>query len=153
MPLSAAGVLADTINDPGSTRTVYLLAAALTLLGIVLVVVTVWFWRSSRFDPEVLLPLEKMSSRAFRKSDGPAQQRMLDAARPKDAEPQGGATLRTPPSPEDVVDLNAISKAAVVSYDDLREPEPAVVADDTADAQRAAIDPLLRRFEQSEPTP
>ena len=79
---AAAGVLADTINDASSTRKVYLLAGGLAVLGIVLIVITVWFWRSTRHDPELLAPLETMGSRRFRKMDDGSKRQLLDAVRP-----------------------------------------------------------------------
>ena len=58
-----SSVLADSINDVSSTRKVYLLAAGLALLGVALIGVTVWFWRTSRHDPQLLAPLEVMGQK------------------------------------------------------------------------------------------
>lgn len=141
------GLFADSINDADSTRKVYLLAAGLALLGVVLLVATVWFWRSTRPEPELLGPLEKMGERRFRQLDGRARQDALNSARAKDAEPMHWGVVRgdAPSSPE--IDLEAAARSEVMGYDDLRDPEPAAPDDDMSSdlAQpEAAIDPLLR---------
>src|SRR3954453_4130378 len=64
-----SAVLADSINDVSSTRKVYLLAGALAVLGVLLIIVTVWFWRTTRHDPELLAPLEQMGTKRFRAVD------------------------------------------------------------------------------------
>ncbi|MEO7398616.1 MAG: hypothetical protein ABIW84_08640 [Ilumatobacteraceae bacterium] len=140
--------LADTVNDADSTRKVYMLAGALVLLGILLITVTVWFWRSTHHDPELLAPLEAMDSRGFRKADGGAQQHLLDEARPDSAQPMRWGVVRGEPDSGHEVDLRAINKAPARSdYDDLRESNdvPADVAaapDPVVAVDRAADEPL-----------
>jgi hypothetical protein len=133
-----SAVLADSINDVSSTRKVYLLAAALALLGVVLIVVTVWFWRTSRHDPELLAPLETMGKKKFRTLDTKTQQTLLDAARPPDAEPMRWGLVRGPigATPEPEVDLREVHRRGSESYDDLREPP----AGATVAAAAAAVD-------------
>ncbi len=94
MSLRAAGVLADSINDTNSTRKVYMLAGGLALLGIALILITVWFWRSTRHDPELLGPLEVMGDRKFKRLEGTEQKKVLDGKRPADAEPREWGVLR-----------------------------------------------------------
>ena len=82
LSVRAAGVLADTINDANSTRKVYLLAAGLAVLGLALIAITVWFWRSTRHDPELLGPLEVLGDRKFRRLEGSEQRDVLDKTSP-----------------------------------------------------------------------
>jgi hypothetical protein len=121
-PAARAGVLADSINDADSTRKVYLLAAGLAALGIILIAMTVWFWRSTRHDPELLAPLETMGSRRFRKLDDGSKRQLLDAVRPADATPMRWGVVRGSATAEPEVDLAAIRHATVRDYDDLRDP-------------------------------
>ena len=55
---------------------------ALILLGVGLLVVTAWFWRSTRPDPEALGPLVAMSDRRFVTLGPIEKRRALDEARP-----------------------------------------------------------------------
>ena len=121
---SALGLLADTVNDASSTRKLYLIALGLALLGGVLLVVTVWFWRSTRPEPELLAPLEEMGARKFRQLDGRAQKELLDSVRPEDAQPMRWGVVHGDPLPGTEIDLEAAARADMIGYDDLREPEP-----------------------------
>lgn len=123
-----AGLLADSVNDADSTRKVYLLAAGLAGLGIALIAITVWFWRNTRHDPELLAPLEAMGERAFVKLDSKARQQILDAARPPDAEPMRWGVIRGETDlAQEIVDLRATHRAADAGgYDDLRDEVAAV---------------------------
>jgi hypothetical protein len=116
-----AALLADSINDSSSTRKVYLLAAGLALLGVALVAITVWFWRSTRHDPELLGPLEVMGGRRFRRVDGGAQQQLLDGNRPADAQPMRWGVMRGDAAGEEI-DLRASLRSTPAGYDDLRDP-------------------------------
>ena len=116
------GVFADTVNDPNSTRKVYLLAGALALLGLLLIAITVWFWHSTRHDPALLAPLETMGQRRFRTLDGGAQQQVLDSARPPDAKPMRWGVVRGEVNVEPEIDLRAIDRSTPVGYEDLRDP-------------------------------
>jgi hypothetical protein len=48
-----------------SKLSVNLIGGGLVILGIVLLIATLAFWRSAIEDPEVLAPLEIMADRAF----------------------------------------------------------------------------------------
>ncbi len=74
-------------GDPGSTRLVYVIIAGLVVIGIGLIVLGVWLVRTTRHDPEVLAPLERMGDRDWQRSDPASQQRLLDQVRPEGAEP------------------------------------------------------------------
>jgi hypothetical protein len=54
---------------------------ALVVVGIVLLAVTLWFWRESRPDNPVLGPLEVMGDKAFKEADDAARKEMLRKAR------------------------------------------------------------------------
>lgn len=122
----AIGLLADTVNDASSTRKVYLLAGGLAVLGIALIVITVWFWKSTRHDPELLAPLEAMGSRKFRHMDERAQQHVLDTSRPPNAQPMRWGVVRGEPEEVVELDLRAIHDPSRLDYDDLRDPVESV---------------------------
>jgi hypothetical protein len=124
--LVRSGVLADTVNDAESTRKVYLLAGGLALLGVVLIAITVWFWRNTRHDPELLGPLEVMSARRFRKLDDRAKQQLLDAHRPPDAQPMRWGVGHGDVKPVEEVDLRVAKSSVATGYDDLRDDPPPV---------------------------
>ena len=128
MSLRAAGVLADSINDTNSTRKVYMLAGGLALLGIALIVITVWFWRSTRHDPELLGPLEVMGDRKFKRLEGTEQKQLLDGKRPTDAEPKEWGVQRG----------GSTADAALVARAHEGGVEPDVADSDVVDAVRSA---------------
>ena len=61
---------------------VNLVGGALIVLGLVLVVVTLAFWRSAVEDPEVLAPLEVMGDRRFARADDERRVEILNQVRP-----------------------------------------------------------------------
>ena len=122
-------LLAASNNDASSTRKVYLLAAGLAILGLLLLAITIWFWRNTRHDPELLGPLEVMSKRKFRSLDGGAQQKLLDDERPANAEPMRWGLVRGDAKPEETVDLSAAGRGLLAGYDDLRDPVAAAPVD------------------------
>ncbi|CAB4881630.1 unannotated protein [freshwater metagenome] len=134
------GLLADSVNDASSTRNVYLLAVALAALGCLLLGFTVWFWRTTRPEPELLAPLEKMGERRFRQLDGRTQREMLDAVRPEAAQTIRAGVTRGDVLASPEIDLEALSRAELVGYDDLREPvQP--TADDASVVAAGVSDP------------
>lgn len=82
-PAGAAGLVAQatTIDDSSSTRRVQLAAGGLAVLGVGLIGLTIWFWRSTRPDPEPLAPLELMGSRRWRRADAIERRHLLDEVR------------------------------------------------------------------------
>jgi hypothetical protein len=124
------GLLADSVNDVSSTRKVYLLAAGLAALGVALLIITVWFWRSTRPDPALLAPLEVMGERKFRNLDEVSQQDLLNSVRPDDAQPMRWGVVEGEPLNGGVIDLEAAARAELKGFDDLRDAdvveEPAV---------------------------
>ena len=82
-------------GDPGSTRLVYAMVAGLVVIGVLFVLLGIWLFRQTRYDPPVLAPLERMGDKEWRRQRDPAtQRRVLDEVRPTGAEP-----LRHEPSP------------------------------------------------------
>ncbi|MEY5152163.1 MAG: hypothetical protein RLZZ551_712 [Actinomycetota bacterium] len=66
---------------------VTVISAVLILGGLGLFGLTIWFWRTSRPEPEALAPLEMMSERAYLKSKGIDRAFLLNMVRPaKEAE-------------------------------------------------------------------
>ena len=61
---------------------VTVISAVLILGGIGLFWLTIWFWRTSRPEPEALAPLEIMSERAYMKSKGVDRVFLLNMVRP-----------------------------------------------------------------------
>lgn len=54
---------------------------ALIVVGLVLLAVTVWFWRESRPDNPILGPLEVIGEKAFKDADEATRKEMLRKAR------------------------------------------------------------------------
>lgn len=74
-------------SEPDRSSTVWALVALLVVMGVALVMLAVWMVRTTRPDPEVLAPLERMSDRSWRNTDPVWQRRDLDDLRPEGAEP------------------------------------------------------------------
>jgi len=70
-----------------SSMSVNVLGIGLIVLGLVLLVVTLAFWRSAVEDPEVLAPLEVMADRSFARADETKRLALLNQVRPDGAEP------------------------------------------------------------------
>ena len=134
------GLLADSVNDASSTRKVYLLAAGLAALGITLLVITVWFWRSTRPDPALLAPLEVMGDRKFRNLDGVAQHELLNSVRPEDAQPLRWGVVEGQPLSGGVIDLEAAARAELKGFADLRDDDVDDVAEAEAPVVEVAVD-------------
>ena len=74
------GMLASSVS-------VNVLGVGLIVPGLVLLVVTLAFWRSAVEDPEVLAPLEVMADRGFARADDTKRLALLNQVRPQGAEP------------------------------------------------------------------
>ena len=77
-----AGIDTRSVGDTGSSVVVLVVALALVAAGVALAGITVWFWRSTRPDPEALAPLVVMSSKRWRLGNPIERRRALDSARP-----------------------------------------------------------------------
>jgi hypothetical protein len=92
-------------------------AAGLVILGLLIAVATVWWWRSSEVEHPALGPLEVMGSRSWWKGDFTSRRRELEAARPEGAEPTDRPAIST----SEPVDLKAAALASPREFDDLLE--------------------------------
>lgn len=123
-----------------SRVSVNLLGAGLVVLGLVLLVVTLLFWRSAVEDPEVLAPLEVMADRSYARADDAKRLALLNQVRPEGAEPV--VHHAAPP---------------VLTREPLSEPErpfddPFDHSDDAVDivAAPSIIDPLLNQNKEDQ---
>lgn len=124
-------MISVNVGVVAANMTVNAIAIGLIVLGVVLFVVTIAFWRSSVEDPAVLAPLEIMQDRKFARADGQRRKQLLN-------------TVRTPDAP--------IPVSADASSPLLREPvseperpfrDPFPHDDDAVDVVPRVIDPLL----------
>lgn len=114
------------------------LGGGLVVLGVVLLVVTLAFWRSAVVDPDVLAPLEVMADRKFARADDSKRLALLNRVRPADAEP-----------------ITHHAVAPVLRREPLTEPapmfnDPFPHDDDAVDVVPSTIDPLLTRLNEKE---
>ena len=110
-----AGVLAGSLSESEASRRVYLAAGGLGLLGLLLLVGTVWWWRSTRNEHPSLAPLEVMGARRWRRASEPERQRLVEGVRPE------GASVGAPVVEPEPVDLAALAVGDHAGFDDLRE--------------------------------
>ena len=114
-----------------SKLSVNLIGGGLVVLGIVLLIATLAFWRAAIEDPAVLAPLEIMADRSFARADQAKRTDMLNKVRTDGAEPI----------------INHIAPAALMR-EPISEPEkpfhdPYPHDDDAVDVLPSIIDPLL----------
>jgi hypothetical protein len=124
-----------------SSVSVNFLGIGLIVLGLVLLVVTLGFWRAAVEDPEVLAPLEVMADRSYARADDTKRLALLNQVRPEGAEPV--VHHAAPP---------------VLAREPLSEPErpfddPYDHSDDAVDILPSApliIDPLLNQRQENQ---
>lgn len=114
------------IRDDAANRTVVMLVIGLVVLGVALLAITFWFWRTSRPEHPALGPLEVMGSERFWRRDAVEQLELLDSARPAGAEPERSvAHALLPhgprPTPQDL-DAQLAELGVPLSFDDLQDP-------------------------------
>ena len=136
-------VLSDLVaivaaNDARETRTVYLVVAALGVIGVALVILAIWLVKQTQPERELLAPLERMNDRAWRKQEPAQMRRDLDEVRPTDARP----VVREPDVPE-VDDEFAQSRPALATFDDLQAQLAADVRPSPSVDPSPGADPLL----------
>jgi Na+-transporting methylmalonyl-CoA/oxaloacetate decarboxylase gamma subunit len=110
---------------------VNILGVGLIALGLVLLVITISFWKSAVEDNSVLAPLEVMADRRFARANDSRRLAMLNKVRPEGAEPV--TQLASPP----VLLREPVSEPAKP----FRDPFPH--DDDAVDVVPSTIDPLL----------
>lgn len=113
--LRSSVVLAGSLSESEATRRVFLAAGGLALLGLLLLVGTVWWWRSTRAEHPSLAPLEVMGARRWRKAPTGERQKLVDGVRPEGAET---GPMIVQPEP---VDLAALANFDHAGFDDLKE--------------------------------
>ncbi len=118
--LSRIGVLAaDDFTDPEHERLIYLAAGGLVLLGILLTVVTVVWWRGTKGEHAALAPLEVMGDRSWNKLTHVEQTRRLETVRTRtDGDVEPAAVAAAP------VDLDEALRSFQPGFDDLRDEPP-----------------------------
>jgi hypothetical protein len=127
-------VIAGDFSDPTNERIIYLSALGLAIVGLVLLVGTILWWRRGRQEHPVLAPLEVMGGRAWTKAPEGDRRRRLEQVRQRS---EGDAAAE--PARPDPVDLQALVRSVPQAFDDLREPG-AVVAEPVADEPAAEAD-------------
>lgn len=78
-PVTEAELETTRLDDPEARRTINVLIGLLAALAVVLVGLTVWFWRATRPVAAALEPLAAMSTRHFRRKAPDAQEGDLHA--------------------------------------------------------------------------
>jgi len=114
-----------------SKLSVNLIGGGLVVLGLVLLLATLAFWRSAIEDPAVLAPLEIMADRSFARADQTKRTEMLNDVRTDGAEPI----------------IHHVAPA-VLMREPISEPkkpfrDPFPHDDDAVDVLPSIIDPLL----------
>jgi len=119
-PVSAVAILfqlpaSASVGDPSATRTVYVTVVLLVVLAVAFAALAVWLVRRTRPEPQLLAPLERMETRAWRRQDPAAQRRALDASRPAGARPVHREAA------EPAVDTEFAEARPVRGFDDLAD--------------------------------
>jgi hypothetical protein len=127
LPISARTSAAlVAVGDPNRDRTVYATIVLLVALGFTMIMLAVWLLRSTRPDPEVLAPLERMGQRKWRRADPVWQRRHLDEVRP------GGADPLEPMSAPPATDAEFERGPQPIGFDDLAVSNETTAAAATA---------------------
>ena len=116
-----SGIDTTRLSDSSSSRVILLITLVLILLGCLMIVLTVRFWKSSQPDPDALGPLAQMSLRKFSKADAVQQRYLLDQGR---SGLHGGETV----AGEAVENLTEVLPGEV----ELADVEPAEVIEEIA---------------------
>lgn len=123
----ASSTLLASVGDPDGSRALTSIIVLLVAMGVALVMVAVWLFRTTRPDPELLAPLEAMGGRKWRRNDPVWQRRRLDALRPPGAEPLAPSVA--PPVIDEAFDRGPIASG----FDDLHDHgEPGAPLDSPA---------------------
>ena len=118
-------MIAGTLTESEANLRVFLAAGGLILLGILLLIGTVVWWRSTRPDPMALAPLEVMSTKRWSKAADVERRRLADAVRPGGEVAAAEAAAAASP----IVDLDRHGRddgGEADDFDDLRELDPAL---------------------------
>ena len=132
-------IVGGNFSDPTNERLIYLSALGLALLGVLLLVGTILWWRRGRQEHPALSPLEVMGGRAWNKATEGDRRRRLDQVRIAGAGAAVHDLARSEP-----VDLEALVRSVPQAFDDLREPGEVVEEVDDAgvwESDQPAADP------------
>ena len=112
--ISVWRVAAYSLTEAEARRQLWLAAGGLILLGIVLLIGTVWWWLSTRPESPALAPLEVMSGRRWAHASEAERRRLADAVRPH--------PIPTEEAPEPIpLDEARVPDPEGDRFDDLRE--------------------------------
>lgn len=131
--MPATGFFSAELTESEAALRVFLAAAGLVLAGLLLLLLTVKWWRSTRPEPPALGPLEVMGDRRWSASADSERRRLIEEFRPVGAEPSNRFVEPEP------VDLSVLARDAPATFDDLREPldDPEALEVATAAAHHA----------------
>jgi hypothetical protein len=107
--------LLGSVGDPEGTRIVTSIIVLLVAIGLALVMLAIWLFRTTRPDPELLSPLELMGERKWRRADPVWQRRHLDENRPRGANPMQPSIA--PPA----IDMAFDEGPSALGFDDLHD--------------------------------
>lgn len=160
-------VLLGSVGDPEGARTIGSIVVLLAALGLALVMLAVWLYRTTRPDPDLLAPLELMGERRWRRADPVWQRRRLDEIRPSGAVPMQPSIA--PPAVDEAFDagpsapgFDDLHDAGITSSGDEgdepsspnRSEEPAADPTiDAADTPSAPQRPVLGDFDEGDLDP
>jgi hypothetical protein len=110
-----AAALGNELTESEASLRVFMTAGGLAVLGLALLLFTIWWWRGTKPEPPALGPLEVMSDRRWHASSDGRRRRMVDQHRPA-----GSAALeaQVPPVP---IDLSVLARDTPSGFDDLRD--------------------------------
>ena len=143
----------ESVSDAGSSNVVLAVTVALVVLGSALLVVTAWFWRSTRPDPDALGPLVVMSERRFATLGPIERRRTLDGARPGPSPDDELATAGQVVGvetvivemPDDGIEIDDVEDEDTddVEDGDIEDEDDDVVVEREIEPRPRSIDPLL----------
>jgi hypothetical protein len=96
-----------SFDDTSNSNRILAVVAILAAIGVLMLIFSYWYWRSTRPEPAALAPLELLSSRRVRKAPPEVRRRVLDEVRPASAGEPGQRVL-TIPEP-DLADFEAMA--------------------------------------------
>jgi hypothetical protein len=113
------GVVGSDFSDPTNERLIYLSAAGLVVVGVLLLIGTILWWRRGRQEHPALAPLEVLGSRPWAKASEGDRRRKLDQVRIG-----GSAVVEDEIVRPEPVDLRELLRSMPQAFDDLRDPGP-----------------------------
>ena len=111
-----AAALGDELTESEASLRIFLTAGGLAILGLMLLLFTIWWWRGTRPEPPALGPLEVMGDRRWSTATDAERRRMIDLHRPADSFALEGVVAPIP------IDLSVLARDLPRDFDDLREP-------------------------------